>query len=64
MDTKKESVQKQSYGWKTITRQNEKTENNIGRVHQQEIFLVDNYGLRRAERWEETPNMSSEVGEI
>ena len=27
-------------------------------------FLVGNYGLRRAERWEDTPSMSSEVGEI
>ena len=28
-------------------------------------FFVGNYGLRRAdERWEDTPSMSSEVGEI
>ena len=27
-------------------------------------FLVGNYGLRRAERWDDTPSMSSEVGEI
>ena len=27
-------------------------------------FLVGNYGLRRAERWEDTPSMSSEVGEV
>ena len=27
-------------------------------------FLVGNYGLRRAERWEDMPSMSSEMGEI
>ena len=27
-------------------------------------FLVGNYGLRRDERWEDMPSMSSEVGEI
>ena len=27
-------------------------------------FLVGNYGLRRAERWDDMPSMSSEVGEI
>ena len=27
-------------------------------------FLVGNYGLRRAERWDDIPSMSSEVGEI
>ena len=27
-------------------------------------FLVCNYGLRRAERWDDMPSMSSEVGEI
>ena len=27
-------------------------------------FLVGNHGPRRAERWEDTPSMSSEVGEI
>ena len=27
-------------------------------------FLVGNYGLRRAERWQDMPSMSSEVGEI
>ena len=28
------------------------------------IFLVGNYGLRRAERWDDMPSMSSEVSEI
>ena len=27
-------------------------------------FLVGNYGLRRDERWDDMPSMSSEVGEI
>ena len=27
-------------------------------------FLVGNYGLRRAERWDDMPSMSSEVGEV
>ena len=27
-------------------------------------FPVGNYGLRRAERWEDTPSMSPEVGKI
>ena len=27
-------------------------------------FLVGNHGLRRAERWDDMPSMSSEVGEI
>ena len=27
-------------------------------------FLVGNYGLRRAERWDNMPSMPSEVGEI
>ena len=27
-------------------------------------FLVGKYGLRRTERWEGMPSMSSEVGEI
>ena len=27
-------------------------------------FLVGNYGLRSAERWEDMPSMCTEVGEI
>ena len=27
-------------------------------------FLVGDYGLRMAERWDDMPSMSSEVGEI
>ena len=27
-------------------------------------FLVGNYGLRRAERWEDMPSVSPEMGEI
>ena len=27
-------------------------------------FLVGNYGLRRAERWDDMPSMPSEAGEI
>ena len=27
-------------------------------------FIVGNYGLRKAERWDDMPSMSSEVGEI
>ena len=38
--------------------------NKFRRVPQQNNFLVGNYGLRRAERWEDMPSMSSEVSEI
>ena len=31
---------------------------------QQVIFLVGNYRLRRAERWENIPRVSSEIEEI
>ena len=49
---------------KKRTSQKTKKAKNFGRVPQRIIFLVGNYGLRRAERWEDMPSMSSEVGEI
>ena len=39
--------------------------NNFGKVlFPLKHFLVGNYGLRTAERWDGMPNVSSEVGEI
>ena len=46
--------------------QRKKKAKNFGKVlfpNKKLIFLVGNYGLRRAERWDDMPTMSSEVGE-
>ena len=52
-ETKKEGHKKQ------------RKQRNSGRLFSRTTnFLVDNDGLRRAERWKGMPSMSSEVGEI
>ena len=50
---------------KNVTKNKESEKLREGSFPQQlRNFLVGNYGLRRAERWNDMPSMSSEVGEI
>ena len=50
---------------KNVTKNKESEKLREGSFPQQlRNFLVGNYGLRRAERWDDMPTMSSEVGEI
>ena len=77
MDPKKDSVQQHSYGWKNEITKKQKTggknnknvtkskeSNELQEGYPTNNFLVGNYRPRRAERWENMPSMSSEVGEI
>ena len=66
MDT---AVQQYSYGRKNETTKKKKVKKSTEGKEPREgsptnDLLVGNYGLRRAERWDDMPSMSSEVGEI
>ena len=66
---RKSVLQQYSYGWKTKQRKKKnvaksKDSKELREGSPAKNFLVGTYGLRRAERWEDMPSTSSEVGEI